>query len=91
MKKKVIIKGKVQGVGCRGYCAKIAKKYFIHGSATNISDGSVRLLLEIEDEQLFKQYLNSVLNNEEGLLFYGRIDDISVSDYSGKINGDYIF
>ena len=91
MIKKVILKGRVQGVGCRGYCAKYARKYLINGSATNLHDGSVKLLLSIKDDSIFKTYITSLLTNPDGYMFWGIIDDISISDYSGIIEGDYNF
>jgi acylphosphatase len=91
MIKKVILKGVVQGVGCRGYCSRYARKYSIKGSATNLYNGSVQLLLSFQDENLFKQYITSLLTNPDRVTFYGHIDDISIHDYSGKTDGDYNF
>ncbi|MCL1833882.1 MAG: acylphosphatase [Leptospirales bacterium] len=91
MIKKIILKGQVQGVGCRGYCARYAKKSAIHGSATNLRDGTVRLILEAENESIFQRFISSLLSNPDGYMFYGTIRDIDVSDYSGKIEGDYNF
>jgi acylphosphatase len=91
MIKKVILKGRVQGVGCRGYCAKYARRYSINGSASNLHDGSVRLILNVDDEAVFKRYLTALITNPEGYFFYGTIDDISISDHAGTTNGDYNF
>ncbi len=91
MIKKVILKGRVQGVGCRGYCAKYARRYMMHGSASNLHDGSVRLILNVSDEELFKQFIASLITNPEGYYFWGSIEDVSISDYSGKTDGDYNF
>jgi len=91
MKKKIILKGKVQGVGCRGYCARYAKKFSIHGSATNLRDGSVRLILEAENEIIIQKFISSLLTNPDMYMFYGTIRDVDVSDYDGNIDGDYNF
>ena len=91
MIKKIILKGTVQGVGCRGYCARYARKYAIRGSATNLYNGSVQLIISIQDENLFRQYITALLTNPDRITFFGHIDDISISDYSGKISGDYNF
>jgi len=91
MIKKVILKGRVQGVGCRGYCARYARKFLIKGSATNLNDGSVKLILNIKNENALRSYLNSLITNPDRFMFYGNIDDISVSDYSEEITGDYNF
>jgi len=91
MIKKVILKGRVQGVGCRGYCAKYARKFLINGSASNLYDGSVKLILNVSDEAIFKRYITSLISNPDGYHFWGIIDDISISDFSGKTDGDYNF
>jgi len=91
MVKKVILKGRVQGVGCRGYCAKYARKFKINGSATNLYDGTVRLIINVNDESVLKQYITSLITNPDRFYFYGNIDDVSISDYSGKTDGDYNF
>ncbi|HOP61737.1 MAG TPA: acylphosphatase [Spirochaetota bacterium] len=91
MAKKVILKGRVQGVGCRGFCAVYARHYGLHGSATNMGDGSVRLVLDSDDERLVGIYINALLKNPERYPFYGRITDIDVTDYAGRVTGDYLF
>ncbi len=91
MLKKVILKGRVQGVGCRGYCAKYARRFYINGSASNMRDGSVKLILNAENESTFQSYITSLISNPDGYLFYGSIADITIEDYSGKIEGDYNF
>lgn len=91
MIKKVILKGRVQGVGCRGYCSRYAKKYMLHGSASNLYDGSVVLILNVTDESIFKRYITSLLTNPDNILFWGSIDDISIGDHSGDTEGDYNF
>ena len=91
MIKKVILKGRVQGVGCRGYCAGYARKYLITGSATNLGDGTVRLILDIRDELVLQRFVSSLISNPDNRIFYGSIEDVSISDYSGKTDGDYNF
>ena len=91
MIKKVILKGRVQGVGCRGYCAKYARRFAISGSASNLHDGSVRLILNVNEEAVFKQFISSLITNPEGYYFWGSIEDVSISDHSGKTDGDYNF
>ncbi|MGC8538551.1 MAG: acylphosphatase [Candidatus Micrarchaeia archaeon] len=46
MKAKIIVKGRVQGVGYRAYVAKIASKYGIKGYAMNMQDGTVEVYAE---------------------------------------------
>ena len=91
MGKKIILKGRVQGVGCRGYCALYARGMGLRGAATNMSDGSVRILLSTDDGNLVSRYVNALIANPQGYHFYGRITDADVSEYSGNISGDYLF
>lgn len=91
MATKIILKGHVQGVGCRGYCAKYARKYNIHGGATNLSDGSVCIILDTDDEKTIGSYMKSIIANTDNYYFFGRISDYKIVSYSGRIDGDYIF
>ena len=91
MAKKILLKGRVQGVGCRGYCSLYARVYGLKGSATNLSDGSVRLIIDSDDEKIVGLYVNALITNPERHRFYGRITDIDVSDYAGRVYGDYMF
>ena len=89
MAAKLILHGKVQGVFCRGYCSHYGKRLKIRGSATNLRDGTVRVLLDSDNKELLKEYISSLKNNPEGFSFYGRIDNIEAYNYSGPIMGDY--
>lgn len=91
MPKELILTGRVQGVFCRKYCADNAKKLKIRGSATNLHDGSVRVIIDTDDSKKISDFINALKSNPFGINFYGRIDNISTSDYSGPIRGDYIF
>lgn len=91
MPKKLILHGKVQGVFCRAYCSDYARYMHIRGSATNCSDGTVRLLLYTDDHTLISQYIEALKNNPRDVTFYGRIVSVDQFDYSGPIAGDYHF
>ena len=91
MAKQLILNGIVQGVFCRKYCSDYAKKLGLHGSASNLQDGTVRIILETDDEQIINKYIQALKQNPFTVRFYGRIDEVKISDYSGKQYGDYIF
>jgi len=91
MATKIILKGHVQGVGCRGYCARYARRYNLHGTATNLSDGSVCILIASDDEILISTYMNSLITNTDEYTFFGRITDYKIVSYGGRIDGDYVF
>ncbi len=88
---KLLLKGVVQGVFCRNYCSKYGKKLGVRGSATNLPDGSVRVLLDTEDKSIVDNYIYHLMNNPMRLMFYGRIDNVETIEYYGKIHGDYFF
>lgn len=91
MARKIILKGIVQGVGCRGYCAKYARKLNIHGSATNLSNGSVCIIIRTDNDDIVNLYMESLIANPERYHFFGRITGYDVSSHSGSTDGDYTF
>lgn len=91
MPKELILTGRVQGVFCRYYCMQNGKKLGIHGSASNLRDGSVQVLLNCEDDARINDFIKTLKQNPYGFEFFGRIDNIEVSDYSGPTRGDYTF
>ncbi|MFC1669649.1 acylphosphatase [Spirochaetota bacterium] len=91
MAKKLILHGMVQGVCCRAYCSQYARRFMVKGSASNISDGTVRLILDTDDKELLRNFISALKINPNGYGFYGRIDHIDISDYDGVIKGDYVF
>jgi acylphosphatase len=56
---KIIVKGRVQGVGYRYFTAKEAKKFDIKGYVINLLNGDVEVNAEGEDMQLIK-FVNSL-------------------------------
>ena len=91
MAKKLLLHGRVQGVFCRGYCSQYARERRIHGTASNLSDGSVRVLLDTDDADLVDQFISDITTNPKGFTFYGRIVSVDVTDHSGPLTGDYQF
>jgi acylphosphatase len=91
MAKELILRGIVQSVFCRKYCSDNAKKIGVKGSASNLNDGSVRVILDCDDEQTIYNYITALKQNPYDFRFYGRIDDVSISNYFGTIRGDYMF
>ncbi len=88
---KLILQGRVQGVGGRAYCRNYAVKLKIRGSATNLSDGSVQVLLNTDDESLVREYATCLKDDPLGLYFYGTITSIKMHPYTGRMQGDYNF
>ena len=91
MAKKITLHGRVQGVGCRGYCASYARKLGLRGGASNMSDGSVVVLLDSDNPEKVRLYIEYLLSNPSGYYFHGRIDNYTIEDFSGSVRGDYSF
>ncbi len=91
MAKKLILHGRVQGVCCRAYCSQYARKLGIRGAASNRADGTVRVLLDTDDSGLVNRYIDEIKLNPDGFSFYGSIQSIEVSDFTGIVSGDYRF
>lgn len=91
MPKKIVLNGRVQGVMCRNYCRYYARKMGIRGSASNMRDGTVLVLLDTSDDLTLQRYLSSLLNNPDTFFFPGRITESTCSEYDGPLDGDYNF
>ncbi len=88
---RIVLEGRVQGVGGRAYCSKYARSLGLSGSATNLPDGSVQVLLATEDEKMVREYIMCLRSNPAGVHFYGSITDIRYSQFNGPLRGDYTF
>jgi acylphosphatase len=72
---RVIVGGRVQGVGFRYYVAKGAKAHSIKGYVQNLSDGRVEIDAEGESENIH-HFLNSCKKGPD----LSRVDTFLVSD-----------
>ncbi len=91
MPRELILHGRVQGVCCRDYCSRYGKLMGLRGSASNLEDGSVQVLLATDDAAKADEYLRALVNNPSELRFYGRITRVENLAYSGPMGGDYNF
>jgi acylphosphatase len=91
MAKKLILSGRVQGVFCRYYCSQNARRLGLKGSATNLYDGTVQVLLDTDNEDIVNKFIEAIRFNPYNFRFYGSITSVTTSDYSGPIYGDYEF
>jgi acylphosphatase len=87
----LILSGKVQGVACRHYCSRYGRLMGLRGSATNLANGTVRVVLDTEDDETARAYVRALLQNPRQMAFYGFIERIDVRGYDGPISGDYLF
>jgi len=63
----------------------------LRGGASNIRDGSVVVLLDSDDPEKVRLYIEYLLSNPSGYYFNGRIDNYTIEDFSGPVKGDYSF
>jgi acylphosphatase len=91
MARELILSGIVQGVFCRKYCSDYARKFGLKGSASNLNNGNVRVILDTDDVEKTERYIQAIKYNPNGYIFYGRIDDVKLINYSGAVRGDYNF
>lgn len=50
----IIVKGRVQGVGYRAHIHKLASSKNLNGNVRNLSDGTVKIILQGDEEDLIK-------------------------------------
>ncbi|WP_270310475.1 acylphosphatase [Weissella cibaria] len=70
--KKVIVRGRVQGVGFRYFTKQLADKLGVTGVVWNASDGSVRIEAQA-DETVMTDFVNGVKVSPSS---YGRVDSV---------------
>ena len=71
----IIVEGRVQGVGFRGFCMRHALENGLTGSVRNMDNGMVEIFAQGEEEDL-NQFLRRL---REGDRFI-RVDDLSVKE-----------
>jgi len=54
-------------------------------------DGSVVVLIESENRDQVRLYMDYLLSNPSGFYFHGKIEKYTIEDYSGLLRGDYRF
>lgn len=59
--REIIFEGRVQGVGFRYTCKELAKGFDLLGTVENLPDGTVRLILQGEVDEV-KDYLLEIVN-----------------------------
>ncbi|MBF0226133.1 MAG: acylphosphatase [Desulfobacterales bacterium] len=91
MAKQLILTGKVQGVMCRNYCSKYGRLLGLRGSATNLASGDVKVLLDTDDDSLSIKFIEHIKINPKNYIFWGKIKEVTISDYSGNLKGEYEF
>lgn len=81
---KIILKGRVQGVGFRYHALRIANAFNLTGSVRNLYDGDVEVYLQGSRENIFN-FLDEISNQR-----FVRIDSTDIFEVELK-NGEYSF
>jgi acylphosphatase len=61
--KEIILSGHVQGVACRYYCVENARFIGLRATATNLSNGTVRVMLDTDDDDRVRTFIRNLLEN----------------------------
>lgn len=83
LRKSVIYRGHVQGVGFRYTTKSIAKRYDVNGFVRNLSDGQVELVIEGEKHEL-SAFLDDV---RERMIRFIRDERVDTQSASGEFAG----
>ena len=68
----VIVEGRVQGVGFRGFCMMQAQTYHLCGSVRNLDNGMVEIYIQGMDQNIHS-FLDALSKGDRWI----RVDDIS--------------
>ena len=71
----VIVEGRVQGVGFRGFCMRIALERHLTGSAANLDNGMVEIYVQGEPADI-DYFLAKVQAGDRFI----RVDDMSIKE-----------
>ncbi|MFQ6103379.1 MAG: acylphosphatase [Candidatus Glassbacteria bacterium] len=69
------LRGYVQGVGCRFFICRIARKMGVVGYVKNLPDGSVEVRVEGDDDDV-ATFIDAIKDGPPG----GRVDDIKLEE-----------
>ena len=69
----IILKGRVQGVGCRFFVAQLAKQYNLSGFVGNLDNGNVKMEVQGSNEHLVAFFKDLMKGNSRM-----RIDDYTI-------------
>ena len=71
--KKILYSGRVQGVGFRYECKRIAMGFEVNGTVENLDDGSVKLCV-VGDELEVQDFLKEILINSFQIKYLSTIN-----------------
>lgn len=75
--KKIIVRGRVQGIGFRYTTTRLAEKLGVTGAVWNENDGSVHIEAQTAEESVLKDFIAKVDDSPSP---YGRVDSVNITD-----------
>jgi acylphosphatase len=80
IKARILVKGKVQGVGFRWSTAKLARQFGLQGLVRNLRNGQVEIFCEGPEGRI-KQLVDEIHTQNVGFEGWGaRVDEVIVSE-----------
>lgn len=73
---KILLFGRVQMVGCRSFVQSIAKEMGVRGTVKNLSDGSVQIVCECENENVFEEFKSRIAKGN----FLIKVDRLKIQE-----------
>ncbi len=82
MRKRIFVRGFVQGVGYRAFVKMLARQYGLRGKVKNLDDGNVEIIVDVKNEEILNEFIKRI-NVKGELPFEPSVRDINVEDYEG--------
>jgi acylphosphatase len=79
---KILLKGRVQGVGMRYFIYETAEFYGLNGYVANLENGDVEVVAKGNDSDV-DEFLSRIRDGTP----YSYVEDVEVSEFSGNFRG----
>ena len=83
IRKQLVVRGYVQGVGYRAYIMMVARRLNLRGKVRNLKDGSVEIIVNVPNERILEEFKKRI-NVKAETPFDPIIEKIEVKDYEGE-------
>ena len=82
MRKRIFVRGFVQGVGYRAFVKMLARQYGLRGKVKNLDNGDVEIIVDAKNEEILNEFIKRMDVKGE-LPFEPSVREIKVEDYGG--------
>ncbi len=83
MRKRIFVRGFVQGVGYRTFVKMLARQYGLRGKVKNLDNGDVEIIVDVKNEKILNEFIKRI-NVKGELPFEPSVREIKVEDYGGE-------